>query len=69
MNKILRYKPKNQGLACFIFSLVATVIGGALCWWMDKFSILYVTLSLILLIWGIGSWRIKKYTDNFLKER
>lgn len=34
MNNILTYKPKNQGLACFIFALVAIAVSGALCWWM-----------------------------------
>lgn len=56
MNNILTYKPKNQGLACFIFALVAIVTGGALCLWMGKLSILYVALSVILLVWGVGSW-------------
>lgn len=54
MNNILTYKPKNQGLACFIFALVAIVTGGALCLWMGKLSILYVALSVILLVWGVG---------------
>ena len=54
MNNILTYKPKNQGLACFIFVLVAIAIGGALCWWMGKLTILYVALSAILLVWGVG---------------
>ena len=53
MNNILTYKPKNQGLACFIFALVAVAIGGALCWYMGKLSILYVALSAILLVWGV----------------
>ena len=53
MNNILTYKPKTQCLACFIFALVAVAIGGALCWWMGKLSILYVELSVILLVWGI----------------
>ena len=56
MNKILTRKPKNQGLACFIFALVAIAIGGALCLWMGKLSILYVALSVILLVWGVGCW-------------
>lgn len=60
MNNILTYKPKNQGLACFIFVLVAIAIGGALCWWMGKLSILYVALSVILLVWGIGCLVMKK---------
>lgn len=54
MNNILTYKPKNQGLACFTFALVAVAIGGALCWYMGKLSILYVALSAILLVWGVG---------------
>lgn len=54
MNNILTYKPKNQGVACFIFALVAITAGGALCVWMGKLSILYVALSVILLVWGIG---------------
>lgn len=53
MNNILTYKPKNQGLACFIFALVALVTGGALCWWMGKLSILYMALSVILFVWGV----------------
>ena len=56
MNKILTCKPKNQGLACFIFALVAIAIGGALCLWMGKLSILYVALSVILLVWEVGCW-------------
>lgn len=56
MNNILTYKPKNQGLACFTFALVAVAIGGALCLWMGKLSILYVALSVILLVWGVGCW-------------
>ena len=54
MNNILTYKPKNQGLACFIFALITIAIGGALCLWMGKLSILYVALSVILLVWGVG---------------
>ena len=54
MNKILTYKPKNQGLAYFTFALVAIVTGGALCRWMGKLSILYMALSVILLVWGVG---------------
>ena len=54
MNNILTYNPKNQGLACFIFALVAVAIGGVLCWWMGKLSILYVALSVILLVWGVA---------------
>lgn len=53
MNNILTYKPKYQGLACFIFALVAIVTGGALCWYMGKLSILYVALSAILFVWGV----------------
>lgn len=60
MNNILTYKLKNQGLACFIFALVAIAIGGALCWWMGKISILYVALSVILLVWGVGCLLKKK---------
>ena len=62
MNNILIYKPKNQGLACFIFALVAIVTGGTLCWWMGKLSILYVALSAILLVWGVGCC-LKKRTN------
>lgn len=65
MNNILTYKPKNQGLACFIFALVAIAVGGALCWWMGKLSILYVTLSVILLFWGFMCWR--KSINNKIK--
>lgn len=54
MNNILNYKPKNQGITCFIFALLAIAIGGALCWWMGKLSILYVVLSVILLMWELG---------------
>ena len=50
MNNILTYNPKSQGLACLIFALVAIAIGGTLCWWMGKLSILYVALSVILLV-------------------
>lgn len=53
MNNILTYKPKNQGLACFIFALVAIGTGGVLCWWTGKLSILYIALSIILLVWGV----------------
>lgn len=60
MNKILTYKPKNQGLAYFTFALVAIVTGGALCRWMGKLSMLYVALSVILLVWGVGCWIKKK---------
>lgn len=56
MNKILTRKPKNQGLACFIFALVAIAIGGALCLWMGKLSIQYIALSVILLVWEVGCW-------------
>ena len=56
MNNILIYKTKNQGLACFTFALVVVAIGGALCWWMGRLSILYVALSAILLVWGVGCW-------------
>lgn len=56
MNNILTYKPKNQGLACFIFALVAIALGGALCLWMGKLSILYVALSVILFVWGFACW-------------
>lgn len=56
MNNVLTYKPKNKSLACFIFALVAIAIGGALCWWMSKLSILYVALSVILIVWGVGCW-------------
>lgn len=56
MNNILTYKPKNQGLACFIFALITIAIGGALCWCMGKLSILYVALSAILLVWGVSCW-------------
>lgn len=59
MNNILTYNPKNQGLACFIFALVAIAVGGALCLLMGKLSILYVALSVILLVWGVVCW-IKK---------
>ena len=65
MNKILTRKPKNQGLACFIFALVAIAIGGALCLWMGKLSILYVALSAILLVWGVGRCLKKRtYVDR-----
>lgn len=56
MNNILTYKPKSQGLACFIFALVAIAVGGALCLLMGKLSILYVALSAILLVWGVCCW-------------
>lgn len=53
MNNILTYKPKNQGLAYFIFALIAIAIGGTLCWLMGKLSIMYVALSAILFVWGL----------------
>ena len=60
MNKILTRKPKNQGLACFIFALVAIAIGGALCLWMGKLSIQYIALLVILLVWEVGCWIYEK---------
>lgn len=62
MNNILTYNPKNQGLAFFIFALVAIVFGGTLYGWMGKLSILYVALSFVLLVLGVGV--IKRNTNR-----
>lgn len=54
---ILTSKPKNEGKAYFLFSLVAIVIGGILCWIMDDLAITYVFLSAVLLIWSLACLR------------
>lgn len=68
MNNILTSKPRNQGLACFCFALVAIVVGGILCWLMGKISILYVGISVILLVWGVACWRKYKFGKFNSKE-
>lgn len=51
---ILKSKPKNEGKAYFLFSLVAIAIGGILCWLMGELAITYVALSVVLLVWGVA---------------
>lgn len=51
---ILTSKPKNEGKAYFIFSLVAIAIGGILCWLMGELATTYIVLSVLLLVWSVA---------------
>lgn len=56
IKRVLTSKPKNEGKACFLFSLVSIAIGGILCWIMGELAITYVALSVVLLAWGVACW-------------
>lgn len=60
IKRVLTSKPKNEGKAYFLFSLVSIAIGGILCWLMRELAITYVVLSVVLLVWSVACWIQKK---------
>lgn len=56
IKRVLTSKPKNEGKAYFLFSLVSIAIGGILCWLMGELAITYVAISVVLLAWGVACW-------------